>query len=127
MRRRRTPSTGTTPEPQRNQEHRRNPIVETGVPQELQRNFRSASSLLDFVPRITTNIAGFTRREWEQVRLAAAALQARGAEAGTLILPDRPELYRLDRTGPRAFTLRLTDGNELAETVRQDAWRRQAV
>jgi hypothetical protein len=43
-----------------------------------------------------------------------------GAEAGTLILPGRPELFRLDRQGNR-FLLRLTDEEELAETLRAEA------
>ena len=46
----RGPNTGTTPELHRNQKQHRNPIVETGVPVELPRNLRSASSLPDSVP-----------------------------------------------------------------------------
>jgi len=118
---------GTIPEPSRNQNQSRHPIVRAAVPRNYRGTRGPGRSLPDSVPRITTNIVGFSRDEWEQIRLAAAALQARGAAAGTLIMPDRPELYRLDRTGWRTFALRLTDVEELAETVRQDARRRCAV
>lgn len=69
---------------------------------------------------IETNIVGFTIKEWEEIRMAAAAMVKAGSDAGTLIFPDRPEIYRLEEVGHRRFVLRLTDEEELAATLRQE-------
>jgi len=63
-------------------------------------------------PQITTRIVGFTDREWLLIRQTAAALKASGANIATLILPNRPELYRLQRHGG-GFELRLTTEEEV--------------
>jgi hypothetical protein len=68
-------------------------------------------------PKIRTEVADLTPREWEQVRAAAAAVETRGGEAGTLILPGRRELYWLERRGPGEYVLRVTDEEEIARTV----------
>jgi hypothetical protein len=51
-------------------------------------------------PHIITRLAldAFTSEELAQIRLAARALVASGADSGTLIFPGRPEPYRLGRT-----------------------------
>lgn len=63
-------------------------------------------------PKITTNIVGFSKREWEDIRLAAVAIVRAGGEGATIILPNRPELYRLQRHGD-GFELRLTTEEEV--------------
>jgi len=76
---------------------------------------------------IRTRIAGFTPAEWAQIWAAAAYLGSRGGDAATLLLPGRPEVFRLERQGNR-FWLRLTDEEELAETLRAEARaRREAL
>jgi hypothetical protein len=54
-------------------------------------------------PRITTQLTGFAPREWEQIRVAAQTLLRtcpRGCvPAGTLILPGRAEVLRLEWRG----------------------------
>jgi len=69
---------------------------------------------------IRTRVGGFTPAEWAQLRAAAAYLRSRGGDAATLLLPGRPEVFRLERRGNR-FRLRLTDEQELAETLRAEA------
>jgi hypothetical protein len=71
-------------------------------------------------PLICTELTGFTPAEWNLIGLGAEALLRSGAEAGTLILPGRPELFRLDRQGNR-FLLRLTDEEELTSALRASA------
>ena len=64
-------------------------------------------------PRVFTNIVGFTNEEWRQIKAAAASLHAVGAPAGTMFLPGRPELYRLQRR---------KDGYDLRLTTEEEAW-----
>jgi hypothetical protein len=71
-------------------------------------------------PLIRTELTGFTPAEWNLIGLGAEALLRSGAEAGTLILPGRPELFRLDRQGNR-FLLRLSDAQELSSTLLAEA------
>jgi len=69
--------------------------------------------------QITTNIVGFSDTEWAQIKAAAQALQVTGADAGTLIFPTRPEVYRLKRRGGH-FELRLsTEEEAMANLVQQ--------
>lgn len=69
---------------------------------------------------IETKVVGWTREEWAQIRLGAAAMVKRDSSAGTLIFPHRPEIYRLDRVGHRRFILRLTDVEELCAMLREE-------
>jgi len=48
-------------------------------------------------------------------------LEAKGALCGTVIFPDRPELYRLERRGHRRYELRLSSEKEVAETLAEEA------
>ena len=65
-------------------------------------------------------MAAFTPAEWAQIRAAAGYLRSWGGDAATLFLPGRPEVFRLERRGNR-FRLRLTDEQEVAETLRAEA------
>jgi hypothetical protein len=73
---------------------------------------------------IRTELSGFSATEWAQIRLAAQHLRRRGADAATLLLPGRPEVFRLDRRGNH-FRLRVSDEEEVAETLRAEVRARQ--
>jgi len=72
-------------------------------------------------------VAAFTPAEWAQIRAAAGYLRSWGGDAATLLLPGRPEVFRLERRGNR-FRLRVTDEEEVVETLRAEARaRREAL
>lgn len=72
-------------------------------------------------------MAAFTPAEWAQIRAAAGYLRSWGGDAATLLLPGRPEVFRLERRGNR-FRLRVTDEEEVVETLRAEARaRREAL
>jgi hypothetical protein len=50
-------------------------------------------------PRVATSIRGLSKRELEDIHIAAAAVQRAGAAGGTVILPGRHEVFYLARQG----------------------------
>jgi len=68
-------------------------------------------------PRVTSQIGDLTATEWEQVTLAAVALARAGVERGTVILPRRSGLFRLERVGRGRYRLRAGDYAGLADAV----------
>ena len=105
------------------QTDKRTPIRERGVPFTFERN--PLSSSYGTLPnggsevRVSTNVVGFSIDEWRQIRQGARALEVTDADAGTFFLPGRPEVYRLDRKADH-WWLRLTDMDELAETLNEE-------
>ena len=69
--------------------------------------------------KVLTRVMGFSKAEWERIRQGARAVELSGAPAATVILPGRPEVYRLERKADH-FELRLSDEAELFETVRKE-------